>query len=117
MLVCYYHFMGAYRGVAIKDFCFPDEHEITASACQYREFLPVGFSVGRACAHGHTGDTVASVQIRGLCTLTHGASNVQTGDLIQMYIPDAEGLLFNKEGGRLVHRIPADVVARLAALQ
>jgi hypothetical protein len=67
---------------------------------QYREFMPVGYSVGRACAHSHKGDTVASVQIGGLRTVINGEFGIQTGDMVQMYIPSAESFMFNKDGGR-----------------
>jgi hypothetical protein len=103
-IASYYHFLGdatkvednfktINKGVVIKT----DD----SKTMQMRNFMPVGYSVGHACAHPAKGDTVASVQIGGLRTVINGAFEVQTNDLIQMYIPDAEHLLFDKEGGRL----------------
>ena len=106
LLASHYHFMGQFPAnggqASLVSQCFPNTKKvaITAKAMQYREFIPVGYSVGRACAHGYKGDTVASVQIGGLRTVMNGQFTIQTGDLIQMYIPDAEEKMFNAEGGR-----------------
>ena len=113
MLACYYHFMGVYPSKSISKFCYGDASEITTKGQQYREFLPVGYSVGRACAHAGKGDTIASVQIGGLRTVLNGSFNVQTGDLIQMYIPDAEETLFHKNGGRKHFEHPPQLIARV----
>ena len=72
----------------------------TGKIKQFRHFMPVGYSVGHACAHSRNGDTVASVQIGGLRTVLNGGFDVATGDLIQMYYPDAENVYFNVKGGR-----------------
>ena len=68
---------------------------------QLRQFKPVGYSVGHAYAHSGVGDTMASVQVGGLRTVINGAFEIQTGDLIQMYIPDVESNFYNQEGGRV----------------
>lgn len=122
-LASYYHFMGEHDSKSMKVKCMEalDGHNPTLVAAaekstktsQYREFLPVGYSVGRACAHGFKGDTVASVQIGGLRTVLNGAFDIQTGDLIQMYIPDAEGALFEKNGGRMYKPQHSDVLTEL----
>jgi hypothetical protein len=98
-LASHYHFMGENNSEELVQHSF-DATKPTDKASQYRQFIPVGYSVGRACAHGYKGDTVASVQIGGLRTVMNGAFDVQTGDLIQMYVPDAEDKLFTKNGGR-----------------
>jgi hypothetical protein len=72
----------------------------TARIKQFRHFIPVGYSVGHACAHARNGDTVASVQIGGLRTVLNGGYDISTGDLIQMYIPEVEESYFFKNGGR-----------------
>ena len=106
MLAAYYHLMGQKTGKEIADdvaalvLIETGGTSISEKAMQYREFQPVGYSVGRACAHGYKGDTIASVQIGGLRTVVNGAFAVQTGDVIQMYIPDAESHLFGDQGGR-----------------
>jgi hypothetical protein len=99
LISSHYHFMGKFSGNSLVESVY-GEAGPSSKAQQYREFIPVGYSVGRACAHGYKGDTVASVQIGGLRTVLNGEFNVQTGDLIQMYIPDAEEQLFNADGGR-----------------
>ena len=85
MLAGHYHFMGQFKGKHLKEMAFKDG-KVSANALQYREFIPVGYSVGRACAHGYKGDTVASVQIGGFRTVLNGALNVQTGDFISRCI-------------------------------
>jgi lipoprotein-anchoring transpeptidase ErfK/SrfK len=110
MLASHYHFMGQLQGSSLKQMCFKDGKS-TKKADQYREFVPVGYSVGRACAHGYKGDTVASVQIGGLRTVLNGAFHVATGDLIQMYIPSAEANMFNAEAGRRNFNTPEDIKA------
>ncbi len=104
LLSSYYHFMGT--GV-FNELVKSLQHEnVSSSSDSYSKekayccFLPVGYSVGRACAHAHKGDTIASVQIGGLRTVQNGAFEVQTNDLIQMYIPDAELGMFLPGGGR-----------------
>ena len=67
---------------------------------QMRQFIPVGYSVGHAYAHSGVGDTMASVQVGGLRTVINGAFDVQTGDLIQMYMPEVEANFFETDGGR-----------------
>jgi hypothetical protein len=115
LLASHYHFMGQFPAnggqASLVSQCFPNTKKvaITAKAMQYREFIPVGYSVGRACAHGYKGDTVASVQIGGLRTVMNGQFTIQTGDLIQMYIPDAEEKMFNGEGGRKYCRTVPDI--------
>ena len=119
MLASYYHLMGQKTGyeitqeivkvIAAKD----KEQKLSEKAQQYREFQPVGYSVGRACAHGYKGDTIASVQIGGLRTVMNGAFAVQTGDLIQMYIPDAESNLFEENGGRKHIETIADITSAI----
>lgn len=102
-LAAHYHFAGQYpqNDTTIQDHVFKHkEFKNTKKTQQYRQFHPVGYSVGRACAHAYKGDTIASVQIGGLRTVLNGAFDVQTGDLIQMYIPDAEAFMFNEQGGR-----------------
>ena len=116
MLASHYHFMGHMEGGALQAAAFTkhgSQLEISAKSNQYREFVPVGYSVGRACAHGYKGDTVASVQIGGLRTVLNGAFGVQTGDLIQMYIPEAEACMFNDRGGRQHFNAPSDIRAKL----
>ena len=103
ILAAHYHFMGTSLNMfdGMKDFVSMDEtQEAINITQQLRNFIPVGYSVGRACAHGYKGDTIASVQIGGLRTVLNGAFEVQTGDLIQMYIPQSEQNLFNKDAGR-----------------
>jgi len=99
LLSSHYHFMGSFQNNKLVEEIYKGA-ESSTKAQQYREFIPVGYSVGRACAHGYKGDTVASVQIGGLRTVLNGEFNVQTGDLIQMYLPDAEKQLFKPNGGR-----------------
>jgi hypothetical protein len=85
----------------------------TSKCKQYREFMPVGYSVGRACAHSHKGDTVASVQIGGLRTVINGEFGIQTGDMVQMYIPSAESFMFKADGGRKKAVDAAEMDAKL----
>jgi hypothetical protein len=102
-LAGHYHFMGTGLDMrdAMKDSLTKSEtQEAINITQQLRNFIPVGYSVGRACAHGYKGDTIASVQIGGLRTVMNGAFEVQTGDLIQMYIPQSEQNLFNNSAGR-----------------
>jgi hypothetical protein len=103
-LRCHWHLMGNTTSKDIKEKVFAasgtkgpvDESKTN----QLRHFLPVGYSVGKASAHGYQGDTVASVQIGGLRTVINGGFEVQTGDLIQMYMPQAEEFSFLSNGGR-----------------
>jgi hypothetical protein len=101
-IASHYHFMGksAVEQVAEKKQIFATTEMETGVVKQLRHFMPIGYSVGRACAHAYKGDTVASVQVGGLRTVINGPFEVQTGDLIQMYHTDAEGSMFNNEGGR-----------------
>jgi hypothetical protein len=127
-LACYYQFMGQLDQKAIEAFVFdarvhpaggaPLTLERYAShydgtvpmfglqvsrppiVNQLRQFIPVGYSVGHAYAHSGVGDTMASVQVGGLRTVINGEFEVQTGDLIQMYIPSVESNFFNTNGGR-----------------
>ncbi|KAJ1468660.1 hypothetical protein T484DRAFT_1754946 [Baffinella frigidus] len=107
LMGAHYHFLGRYADKAMCEIAFTDKTtsdcepvKISPKADQFRHFMPVGYSVGRAEAHGHKGDTVASVQIGGLRTVLNGGFEVQTGDLIQMYIPDVETIFFKPDGGR-----------------
>jgi hypothetical protein len=110
----HFHHMGRKSAADIQGEVFPDISKLTAKAKQLRNFMPVGYSVGKACAHGHQGDTVASVQIGGLRTVLNGAFEVQTGDLIQMYIPEAEKCMFTPQGGRrMIHNDANDVDAAM----
>ena len=110
MLASHYHFMGHMEGKALQEasFTLAGGKPLTPSekSNQFREFIPVGYSVGRACAHGYKGDTVASVQIGGLRTVLNGAFSVQTGDMMQMYIPEAEAGMFDEKGGRVFCESP-----------
>ena len=101
-IASYYHFLG--RNDVMKDIVAKlfNPTEGSGKIKQYRHFTPVGYSVGRACAHAHKGDTIAAVQIGGLRTVINGAFEVQTGDIIQMYMPDAESGMFDADGGRLI---------------
>jgi ribosomal protein L27 len=103
-IASHYHFMGltSVEQHKQKKQIFKDDKE-TGVAKQLRHFMPVGYSVGRACAHAYKGDTVASVQVGGLRTVINGPYEVQTGDMIQMFHPESEGALFNAEGGRNLH--------------
>ena len=103
-IATHYHFMSdikkrtEYKKDIVTDL---QSKSLDTSKCkQYREFMPVGYSVGRACAHSHKGDTVASVQIGGLRTVINGEFGIQTGDMVQMYIPSAESFMFKADGGR-----------------
>jgi hypothetical protein len=111
-IAAYHYFAGtlAPGDKTVEDDAFIGS-KATDKAAQYRQFQPVGFSVGRACAHAYKGDTIASVQIGGLRTVLNGAFEVQTGDLIQMYIPDAEQYMFNKTGGRKEFKTTAAIAA------
>ncbi|KAJ1467032.1 hypothetical protein T484DRAFT_1756187 [Baffinella frigidus] len=102
-IAAHYHFMGASNDekILMKTNTYPEVAKHTKKSLQLRHFMPVGYSVGRACAHAHKGDTVASVQVGGLRTVINGAFEVQTGDQIQMYIPEAESCMFNEGGGRI----------------
>jgi hypothetical protein len=125
-LACYYQFVGQFTQETISAVMLPtdDEKKDNKSfksvqldqdhnnkapvnnspdiAKQLRQFTPVGYSVTPACAHAETGDTVGSVQIGGLRTVLNGGFDVQTGDLVQMYIPHIESFLFDPEtGGRI----------------
>ena len=122
-LACYYHFVGQYKPSVISAFVHEGEPKCTLDDIdalaeedhatpppiihQLRTFNPLGYSVGKAFSHGGVGDTMASVQIGGLRTVINGGFDVQTGDLIQMYIPDVEHNLFNAVGGRVF--LPADM--------
>jgi hypothetical protein len=104
MFAAHYHFMGThassetlYKDVFSKA---PDSSTLSNKLKQLRTFTPVGYSVGRACAHPAKGDTVASVQIGGLRTVFNGGFEVQTGDMIQMYMPEIESNMFLPGGGR-----------------
>ena len=99
----YYHFMGRHSSTAVLAMVKEETPHVkdTMKVTQFRQFLPVGYSVGHAEAHGYQGDTVASVQIGGLRTVPNGEFEVQTGDLMQMYIPTAETPFFKSDGGRL----------------
>jgi hypothetical protein len=99
-LRCHYHYMGRMAPKDIQTHVFKTA-DATGKSKQFRNFIPVGYSVGKASAHGYQGDTVASVQIGGLRTVINGAFEMQTGDLVQMYIPCAERCMFNAHGGRL----------------
>ena len=118
MLASYYHLMGQKTGAEIslevkeiiQNNGKSDENDLSDKAQQYREFQPVGYSVGKACAHGYKGDTIASVQIGGLRTVMNGGFAVQTGDLIQMYIPDVEFPLFAENGGRKVFETVGEIM-------
>jgi len=108
MMAQYYHTMGWLTPEDLKKEIVsgsfdPDEIKKfdTERTKQFRHFMPVGYSVGHACAHSRNGDTVASVQIGGLRTVLNGGFYVSTGDLIQMYIPEVEAAFFNGGGGRL----------------
>jgi hypothetical protein len=134
-LAAYYHFMGQYSVATISKAIFDEGRENTtfdeiedgvgnaqslhvpAVAKQLRQFVPVGYSVTPACAHATTGDTVGSVQIGGLRTVMNGGFEVQTGDLIQMYLPDVESFLFNENGGRVSLGNPPITKAALAGRQ
>ncbi|KAJ1467803.1 hypothetical protein T484DRAFT_1857476 [Baffinella frigidus] len=112
-LAAHYHFMGR-MGKGDEDWMkdLVDGFSVDKAKNkinQYRHFLPVGYSVGRACAHSHTGDTIAAVQIGGLRTVLNGAYEVQTGDLLHMYIPEAESTMFNEAGGRKVSEDVLDI--------
>jgi hypothetical protein len=96
----HWHLMGRKNPAEIENLVHPGDIKPTPKATQFRNFLPVGYSVGKACAHGYLGDTVASVQIGGLRTVINGAFEIQTGDLIQMYLPIAENVMFKANGGR-----------------
>jgi hypothetical protein len=99
----HYHFMGhskEEKDVHKKQVLSSIGDKETDKMKQLRHFMPVGYSVGRACAHAYKGDTVASVQVGGLRTVINGAYEVQTGDTIQMYIPDIEASMFLSNGGR-----------------
>ncbi|KAJ1468562.1 hypothetical protein T484DRAFT_3629692 [Baffinella frigidus] len=112
-IASYYHFMSSLDkedwANQTKDL-LDSEDTPDNKINQYRHFVPVGYSVGKACAHAHKGDTIASVQIGGLRTVLNGAYEVQTGDLLQMYIPDAESCMFNEAGGRKEMADVRDVV-------
>jgi hypothetical protein len=129
-LACYYQFMGQLDQKAIEAFVFDTRDHTRWVALppleryarhfdkvapleligmqvsrppivnQLRQFIPVGYSVGHAYAHSGVGDTMASVQVGGLRTVINGEFEVQTGDLIQMYIPSVESNFFNTNGGR-----------------
>jgi hypothetical protein len=102
LIATHYHFMSEIKKRdGIKKDIVAGLSTDTSKCKQYREFMPVGYSVGRACAHSHKGDTVASVQIGGLRTVINGEFGIQTGDMVQMYIPSAESFMFNKDGGRM----------------
>jgi hypothetical protein len=100
-LRAHWHLMGRTDTKQIKESVYKDGAEVTDKSRQLRHFLPVGYSVGKACAHGYQGDTIASVQIGGLRTVFNGGFEVQTGDLIQMYLPEVENCMFLANGGRL----------------
>ncbi|KAJ1467208.1 hypothetical protein T484DRAFT_1756034 [Baffinella frigidus] len=102
-VAAHYHFMGLPNDEKslMKKATYASVTDHTKKSLQLRHFMPVGYSVGRACAHAHKGDTVASVQVGGLRTVINGAYEVQTGDQIQMYIPEAECSMFNENGGRI----------------
>jgi hypothetical protein len=100
LLAAFYHFMGTDDVKDYMDITYKDT-AVSGKELVYRNFIPVGYSVGRACAHAFKGDTMASVQIGGLRTVLNGAFEVQTGDVLMMYIPDAEESLFNEHGGRM----------------
>jgi len=97
VLAAYYHS----NNVADFKIEFKTMMDENAKTAAFHNFVPVGYSVGKAYAHQQNGDTVASVQIGGLRTVLNGGFEVQTGDLIQMYIPDIETFLFNSTGGRI----------------
>ena len=128
-LACYYQFMGQLDQKAIEAFVFDNRaglgyggglptllnyaNHFDGTAVmpnltfvrppivnQLRQFNPVGYSVGHAYAHSGVGDTMASVQVGGLRTVINGGFEVQTGDLIQMYIPEVEANFFETNGGR-----------------
>jgi hypothetical protein len=103
----YYHSMGLKKPAEVLDHVVKnhttaatEEDFDTGRIKQFRHFIPVGYSVGHACAHARNGDTVASVQIGGLRTVLNGGYDVSTGDLIQMYIPEVEDRYFMANGGR-----------------
>ena len=108
LLGTYYHTMGLSSPATMYNSMKPPSHASeeeklkwdTPRMKQFRHFIPVGYSVGHACAHARNGDTVASVQIGGLRTVLNGGYDVSTGDLIQMYIPDVEAGFFDEYGGR-----------------
>jgi hypothetical protein len=102
ILAAYYHFVGTdgFHDLSHKIAKNTDASKKNSKEFAYRNFVPVGYSVGRACAHAYKGDTIASVQIGGLRTVLNGAFEVQTGDLMQMYIPSAESKMFLSNGGR-----------------
>ena len=84
----YYHFMGRQTAEKVLEMSKDKTKETTAKefntrkTTEFRQFTPVGYSVGHAEAHGYQGDTIASVQIGGLRTVQNGEFEVQTGDLI-----------------------------------
>jgi len=110
ILGTYYHTMGEMLPMELhKNFKSnapeADKYD-TARIKQFRHFMPVGYSVGHACAHARNGDTVASVQIGGLRTVLNGDYDISTGDLLQMYIPAVEEPFFDKFGGRKLDPLP-----------
>ena len=60
----------------------------------------MGYSMGVAYAHPHSGDTIGTVQIGGLITVQNGAYEMHTGDLVQWYVQDKEELHFNADTGK-----------------
>ena len=66
----------------------------------------MGYSVGHAEALSDRGDTVAAVQIGGLRTVLNSPFEIQTGDLVQIFIPDVEmGFSMIMEGVRILNSI------------
>ena len=64
------------------------------------DFRAMGYSMGVAYAHPHSGDTIGTVQIGGLITVQNGAYEMHTGDLVQWYVQGKEEQHFEKDTGR-----------------
>jgi len=60
----------------------------------------MGYSMGVAYAHPHSGDTIGTVQIGGLITVQNGAYEMHTGDLVQWYVQDKEEKYFDADTGK-----------------
>mgnify|MGYP006908599554 CR=1 FL=1 len=70
----------------------------------------MGYSMGVAYAHPHSGDTIGTVQIGGLITVQNGAYEMHTGDLVQWYVQDKEEQHFNADTGKRANASSQNVV-------
>ena len=81
-----------------------DQEERAHAVKMLFDLLPFGVSTTMAHAHHLTGDTMASVQIGGLITVTNGAFPVAAGDHVQTYW-DFELPFFVPQTGRRIQQL------------